>query len=64
MRHPIKKTPTATLRDSPPAPQWPSYTGTSQFVGVSPSGRATVYVDPSLGQPALQNAQDLVDDAD
>jgi hypothetical protein len=24
----------------------------------------TVYVDPTLGQPALQNAQDLVDDAD
>jgi hypothetical protein len=64
MRHPIKKTPTATLRESPPAPQWPNYTGTSQFVGVSPSGRATVYVDPTLGQPALQNAQDLVEDAD
>jgi hypothetical protein len=33
-------------------------------VGTSPSGRVTVYVDPSLGQPGLQNAQDLLDDAD
>lgn len=45
-------------------PSWPSYQGQSQFVGTSPSGRVTVYVDPSLGQPALQNAQDLVNDAD
>jgi hypothetical protein len=48
----------------PAAPLWPSYQGTSQFVGTSPSGRVTVYVDPSLGAPALQNAQDLVSDAD
>ena len=47
---------------SPPA--WPSYTGTSQLVGTSPSGRVTVYVDPSLGAPALKNAQDLLQDAD
>jgi hypothetical protein len=33
-------------------------------VGISPSGNVTVYIDPTLGQPALQNAQDLVDDAD
>lgn len=46
------------------APAWPSYQGTSQFVGTSPSGRVTVYVDPALGQPAMQNAQDLVNDAD
>jgi hypothetical protein len=46
------------------APAWPSYKGTSQFVGTSPSGRVTVYVDPSLGQSALKNAQDLVNDAD
>jgi hypothetical protein len=57
MRHPIR-------RDGPPPPQWPSFTGTSQYVGTSPSGRVTVYVDPTLGQPALQNAQDLVNDAD
>jgi hypothetical protein len=48
----------------PSAPKWPSYQGTSQFVGTSPSGRVTVYVDPTLGAPALQNAQDLVNDAD
>jgi hypothetical protein len=48
----------------PAAPQWPSYQGTSQFVGTSPSGRVTVYVDPTLGAPGLQNAQDLVNDGD
>src|SRR5579871_6837297 len=45
-------------------PAWPSYQGTSQLVGTSPSGRVTVYVDPSLGAQALQNAQDLLNDAD
>src|SRR5438309_9856225 len=45
-------------------PNWPSYKGNSQFVGTSPSGKVTVYVDPSLGKQALQNAQDLVNDAD
>jgi hypothetical protein len=69
MQHPIRATsigkkPTAVVRDTPAPPQWPSYTGTSQFIGTSPSGRVTVYVDPTLGQPALQNAQDLVNDAD
>ena len=51
-------------RDSSGAPTWPSYTGQSQWVGVSPSGRATICVDPSLGSAALQNAQDLLNDAD
>src|SRR6266436_5556491 len=51
-------------RDDPPAPAWPSYDGTSWFVGVSPSGRVSVFVDPSLGPPGLQNAQDLLNDAD
>jgi len=69
MNHRIKAThsgnkPVAIHRDTPVAPAWPSYKGTSQFVGTSPSGRVTVFVDPSLGQPALQNAQDLVNDAD
>lgn len=62
-QHPIKK-PVIVRREIPTPPQWPSYTGTSQFVGTSPSGRVTVYVDPTLGDPALQNAQDLVNDAD
>jgi hypothetical protein len=48
----------------PVAPPWPSYQGTSQFVGTSSSGRVTVYVDPTLGAAALKNAQDLVNDAD
>ena len=65
MRHPLKKPSAgAARRDGPAAPQWPSFTGTSQFVGTSPSGRVTVYVDPALGQPGLQNAQDLVSDGD
>ncbi len=51
-------------RDAPVPPQWPNFTGTSQFVGTSPSGKVTVYVDPTLGQPGLTNAQDLVNDAD
>ena len=55
---------TAPHADTPLAPQWPSYAGHSQFVGISPSGRVTVYVDPTLGTPALRNAQDLVNDAD
>ncbi len=54
----------ADAATGPAAPQWPSYTGTSQFVGTSPSGRVTVYVDPTLGAPGLQNAQDLVSDGD
>jgi hypothetical protein len=69
MRHPIKTTPigakpAVAKRDQPAVPQWPSYTGTSQLVGTSPSGKVTVYVDPTLGNPGLQNAQDLVNDAD
>jgi len=60
----IARKASAVQRAGPPAPQWPSYQGTSQFVGTSPSGRATVYFDPTLGAPALQNAQDLVNDAD
>lgn len=69
MRHPIKRTPAGSKpalakHDQPSAPRWPSYTGLSQVAGTSLSGRVTVYVDPSLGRPALQNAQDLVNDAD
>jgi len=64
--HPLRKPerPLVVKREVATPPQWPSYTGTSQLVGSSPSGRATVYVDPTLGGPALQNATDLVNDAD
>jgi hypothetical protein len=68
MNHPLKLH-TVTdrrpiRRESINPPAWPSYTGTSQFVGTSPSGRATIYADPSLGAPGLQNANDLLNDAD
>lgn len=56
--------PAAVKPVNPVAPAWPSYTGTSQFVGVSPSGRVTVFVDPTLQYQGLRNAQDLVNDAD
>ena len=46
------------------ASSWPSFTGNAQLAGTSPSGRVTVYVDPTLGQQGLQNAQDLLNDAD
>ena len=55
MSHPLKRH---------PKPAWPSYTGISHYVGTSPSGQVVVYVDPSLGAPALQYAKDLVRDAD
>lgn len=61
---PPHKPVTAIKREAQGTPAWPSYTGTSLLVGTSPSGRVTVYVDPSLGNPALQNAQDLLNDAD
>ena len=67
MSHPItatsfiKKKPTGKHKT---VPAWPTYKGTSQLVGSSPSGKVTVYVDPTLGAPALQNAQDLVKDGD
>jgi hypothetical protein len=58
------KAPASTPENVSSIPQWPSYTGTSKLVGTSPSGRVTVYVDPSLGAQAQQNAQDLLNDAD
>jgi len=69
MNHRIKATqsgkkPVSIHRDSPVAPAWPSFQGNSQFVGTSPSGRVTVFVDSSLGDPGLQNAHDLLNDAD
>jgi hypothetical protein len=51
-------------RKHPTPPTWPSFRGKSQYVGTSPSGRVAVFVDPSLGPQALQNAQDLLKDSD
>ena len=44
-------------------PAWPTFTGTATLVGTSHSG-VTVYVDPTLGQPGMQNAQSLLSSAD
>jgi hypothetical protein len=65
-QHPLKQPqrPVVAKREVPTPPAWPSYQGISQFVGTSACGQVTVYVDPTLGDPALQNAQDLVNDAD
>lgn len=56
MSHPIRR--------PSQLPQWPSFKGTSQYVGISPSLMVKVYVDPSLGEPARQNALDLLADSD
>ena len=69
MNHRIKsprssKHPVNIARNDAITPAWPSYQGTSQLVGTSPGGRVTVYVDPTLGTQGLQNAQDLLNDAD
>src|SRR6185312_5876684 len=63
-RIPVKESAVRRKCGAAPTPMWPSFVGTSQNVGTSPSGRVTVYVDPTLGEPALQNAQDLVNDTD
>jgi len=62
--HAIRAVPSGPASPAPQPPAWPSYAGVSQFVGSTPSGRLNVFVDPSLGQPARQNAQDLVADGD
>lgn len=64
MNHPLRLPRAARARLAAAAPQWPSFTGTSQLVGTSPSGRVTVFVDPSLGARGMQNARDLLNDAD
>jgi hypothetical protein len=43
---------------------WPSFTGEATFVGASPSGIVLVYYDATLGAPNLQNAKDLLAQAD
>lgn len=43
--------------------QWPSFTGTAQLMGTSGEG-VSVYVDPTLGQPGLDNANGLLAHAD
>lgn len=51
-------------RDAPPAaPSWPSFTGSCTYVGTTPDGRVTVFVDATLGPEGVQNAADLLADA-
>ncbi|MVU83240.1 hypothetical protein GPX89_39135 [Nocardia sp. ET3-3] len=45
------------------APVWPQY-GRAVHVGTSANGKVSVYFDPQLGRPGLQNACDLLTDAD
>ena len=52
------------LRRIAPVPVWPSFAGSAHYVGTSAVGQVSVYVDPSLGTPAMQNATDLLADAD
>lgn len=49
-----------TMSAAAAIPAWPSYTGVTQLVGASPLGKVTVYVDPTLGQPAVNNATHLI----
>ena len=64
VNQPLRPPRARVARDAAAAtPAWPSYTGTAELVGTS-SSIVTVYVDPSLGDPALQNARDLLGAAD
>lgn len=69
MHHPLKKVRGKAVaappkRGQPVPPAWPTFIGTAKYVGISPSGRVAVYVDPTLGKPGMQNAKDLLSDSD
>lgn len=49
--------------EAPTEPAWPTFPGGATFVGTSSSG-VNVWVDPVLGDPGMQNATDLLADAD
>ena len=51
------------LATSSPGPAWPTFQGEATSVGTSRSG-VSVYVDLSLGDQAVENATDLLADAD
>jgi hypothetical protein len=54
----------AKRRPSGNVPTWPSYKGESKLVGRTPTGKLTVYVDPTLGAEGEANAQSLIQDGD
>jgi|SRR5579875_2046772 len=58
MSHPLR-----APRLAAAGPAWPSFRGSAQLVGASARG-VSVYVDPSLGAPALANARELLAGAD
>ncbi len=68
MKHPAgpkqDSAPRQAAPPAPPAPAWVTYTGVSQYIGTSPSGKVNVWVDPSLGSPGLLNTMALLADAD
>lgn len=57
MSHRLRRAASAT-------PSWPSFQGTSAYVGSSTSGLVSVYVDSAIEPAGVQNARDLADDAD
>jgi hypothetical protein len=61
--HGLRPPEDAAKKKKSTTPHWPTYRGKSQLVATSAS-HVTVYVDPSLGAPALQNAHDLLAAAD
>ena len=61
--HVLRPPDDAAKKKKSTTPHWPTYKGKSQLVATSAS-HVTVYVDPSLGAPALQNAHDLLAAAD
>lgn len=65
MSHPLlpPKAIKETISRDSGTPQWPQFRGVPQKIGSSPSGRVTVYIDHAL-QQAMQNAHDLINDAD
>lgn len=62
-RHELRPPEDAAKKKKSTTPHWPTYRGKSQLVATSAT-HVTVYVDPSLGAPALQNAHDLLAAAD
>jgi hypothetical protein len=61
MNHPLTLPRPRAVRGQP---AWPSFQGQAELVGTSSGGSVAVYVDPSLGAPGQQDAQDLLNDAD